>query len=114
MKKTKKMDKSKILHISLIFVLMLLIFIYSFRAYQHYGILKSHRSYFKQPNQDIQPWMTIRSVERHFNISQSEVFQELKINATATNQRLTIESICKKYKLNCTEVIIGLNSLKST
>jgi len=110
-KKIEKPDKTKVLYI-IIIALVLLIFLYSFRAYQHYTLMKLHREYFKQPNLQIEPWMTVHSISRHFNISENAIFQELKTKATISNSRTTIESMCKKNHLNCTETISGLNALK--
>ena len=107
----KKKDVASPLY-AVVLVLILLILLFSFRTYNHYTALKSHRGYFKQPNPEIQSWMTVRSVVRHFNISENAIYQEFKLNATLSNNRLTIESLCKKNKLNCTEAIIRINALK--
>ena len=106
------MYKNNFFYVSLITALVLLIFLFSFRAYMHYTVLKSHREYFRQPNPEIQSWMTIHSVARHFNISESALFQEMNVSATMSNRRLTIEGICKKNNLDCNEMLIRLNLLK--
>lgn len=109
----KKIKKNKVLYIFLILVLVLLIFLFSFRAYSHYNIFKSHKGYFKQLNPNIESWMTVHLIIKRFNIPQDVILKELKVTNTISNQRSTIDSICKKNHLNCTEVINRLNSLRT-
>lgn len=109
----KKINTNKALYVSLIVVLILLILLFSFRTYRHYTVLKSHRGYFRQPNQEIQSWMAVSTIVRHFNISQEAVLHELKSNVSISESRMSIDSICKKNNLNCTQVINNLNAIRT-
>lgn len=108
----KKETRSNIIFYSIILIFLALIFIFSYLAYSQYHVLRTHGAYFRQGNNTIQPWMTIRSVERHFNISSEIVNKELKIKSNLTYYNPnTIQSICIKNKLNCTKVVEDLNNL---
>jgi len=113
MRRIKKNQVFYIIFAVVILALVLLVFFFSFRAYKHYTALKSHENYFKQPNPEIEPWMTTHLIIRKFNISEEALFKELKVNDTRANQRQTIYNICKKNHLNCTEVVSELNRLKT-
>ena len=107
-------DKNKILYAALIFILVIFISFFLFKIYSNYTLLKNHRAYFKQKNPEIESWMTIQGVIKRFNIPKNTVLKELKINDTLSNERLTIDDICKKNHLNCTEVADALNRLKTS
>ena len=110
MAKHKKLDTvSKILLI-IIAVLVFLIVLYSIRTYSHYQVLRSHRAYLRQPHAAIQPWMTITTLTRHYNITTDVIQEELGVNATRTTTRQTIQTICDKNQLDCTQVVARLNS----
>jgi hypothetical protein len=55
--------------------------------------------------------MTIQSLDSRFNIPNEKISHILKIKNTLPNERFTIEEVCKKNKLNCTEVLVELNNL---
>lgn len=112
MKKAKRNRLFRIILIAAVLALVLLILFFSFRAYKHYTTLRSHENYFRQPNLEIAPWMTTHFVISRFNIPKEVLFQKLGVNDTRTNQIATIDSICKKNHLNCTEVLGELNSLR--
>lgn len=109
----KKINKKRSLYTFLILVLILLIFFFSFRAYNHYTVFKIHKGYFKQLNPNIESWMTVHLIIKRFNIAQDVIFKELNVTNTISNQRSSIDSICKKNHLNCTQVINRLNKLKT-
>jgi hypothetical protein len=77
-----------------------------------YRTYQSHRVYLRNPNADIQPWMTVPTVVRHFNVSESIVYKELQMNRTFYDSRSTLDTICRKSRLNCTDVIRKLNALR--
>jgi len=114
-KNSKKITISRFLYIFLIILIIVLVIIIIFfilRTYRQYEMFKSHENYFKQSNIQIQPWMNIRIIERRFNITQDDLSKELNINTSKISQRSTIDSICKKNHLNCTDVVNVLNSLQ--
>ncbi len=105
-------------------VLLCLVIIFVSLTYHQYVALKNHRDYFKQSNLSIQDWMTVRSVVRHYNLSEKEIYAELNVspsvlyrelgidNSTAVD-RLTIKMLCVRKHVNCTVVVNRLNSIKS-
>lgn len=110
----KKKIKSDIIFYSIIAILIFFILLFSYRAYQNYNIFKIHRTYLRQANIEVLPWMTIHSVERHFNISSEEVDKELKIKYNLSYYGgETVNSLCVKNHLNCTKVIEDLNNLRN-
>jgi len=81
-----------------------------YRAYGSYHTLESHRAYLRQPDAQVQDWMPVRVVTRHFNISEAAVLGELGINQSSTIDRMTIAAICEKQHLDCTVVVADLNA----
>jgi len=112
-KSNKKIDKKSILYIVLILVLILFIILFLIRVHQHYSIFKNHEKYFEQANPKIESWMTVNVLIKYFNISTDSLTKELKIKNNFQYQRLTIDRICRKNHLNCTEVVNNFNLLKS-
>jgi len=105
-----------------IIIFFLMIF-FAIRAYDHYTELESHRTYFNEPNASIQDWMTIRSIVRHYNLTEDEIYKELNVspgtfvselgidNSTLVD-RTTIQTICFKKHLDCNAVMDRLNSIR--
>lgn len=97
----------------LVVIIAALVLLLSIQAYHRFAVLQSHREYFREPGAQIQPWMTVGSVTRHFNISRDEILVVLQVNDSRSLDRTTIESICEQKRLNCTLVINDLNARKS-
>ncbi len=112
-KASKKYNGIKLLFFGVSFMLLVLALIFLGKAYIHYEEFKSHREYFKQPNPKIQPWMTIPTIVRYFNISESEIQQKLNITAATTERGMSMGDICIKKNINCTEIIKTLNNQSS-
>ncbi|VVB78169.1 Uncharacterised protein [uncultured archaeon] len=112
MKKKNVNDIINILYLILIILLVLLIIFYVYRVHTQYTQFKSHQKYFRQQNPQIESWMPVDVVVRYFHIPPEILFNELRISNTRLNQRLTLDSICKKNQLNCTRVVDDLNHLK--
>jgi hypothetical protein len=117
-------------------VILILIGVFSYRVYTQYNTLRNHRDYIRQPDAEIQPWMSVNTVVRRFNVSEDTILQvmnitkeqsailrrfnvserlfEREINMTSnqTTIRQTLASICKQNHLNCTDVIQRLNELR--
>jgi len=108
----KKINNWRLFYIILILILLLLILLFSFRAYTHYTELKSHREHIRQPDSKIKSWMPLILVMKDFNITEDELIKILKIDNSFRNRRLTIDLVCKKNHLNCTEVVSELNDLR--
>ena len=105
--------KNETVYLIIIFVLVVLIAIFLIRAYVHYVNLRIHRNYLRQPNAKIESWMSIHTVIRDFNLSNETIlFRELQINNSFANQRLTLDILCKKNHLNCSQVVDSLNALR--
>lgn len=124
------------LQILIIVGIVILIGVFSYRLYTQYNTLRNHRDYIRQPDAEIQAWMSVNTVVRRFNISEdsilkemnitkdqsmilrrfnvSERFIEREINMTSnqTTIRQTLANICKQNHLNCTDVIQRLNNLR--
>lgn len=105
----------------IIFVLMI---VFVIRTYTHYSELESHRTYFEQPNATIQAWMTIRSVVKHYNLTEEDIYKELNVSpGTLINElgidnstivdKLTIKNICIKKHLDCNAVVNRLNDIRT-
>jgi len=125
MKKNHK-DKKKNWQITIPVIIGIIIFaliiFFAVRTYAHYVELENHKNYFKQPNASIQDWMTIRSIVKHYNITESEIYTELNVspnifiretgidNSTLVD-RTTIQTICTKKHLDCNAVLGRLNGI---
>ena len=104
----------------ILLALIVLIALYSIKTYQQYALLKTHHSYFRQQDVTIAPWMAAGTVIRHFNISQDALLRELNITPakspllnTTMVLRASLDSLCRKNHLNCTDVVRDLNALRT-
>lgn len=82
-----------------------------FRAFRDYNDFRAHRAYFRQPPQEIKSWMPLGFVSKRYQISKEDLVRELKLSDFLLNEKLTIDKICEKNQLNCTQVVENLNSL---
>jgi hypothetical protein len=122
--KGQKMKRPVIILILAGIIIFALIIFFTIRAYNHYTELENHKNYFRQPNATIQDWMTIRSIVRHYNLTESEIYTELNVspnvfvrelgidNSTLVD-RITIQTICVKKHLDCNVVLNRLNSIRA-
>jgi hypothetical protein len=92
-------------------VLLVLVILSSFRSYQRYETLRAHRAYLREPNATVQPWMTMQTVARRFNVSQEAVCGAFGLNRSCSS-RSPLSAICQQQRLNCTDVISKLDSLR--
>ena len=107
------MKKSReIVYILIILVLVIIICFFLFKTYTNYTALRAHRNYLRQQNPSIESWMTLQTVITIFKVPQNIILKELQINDTLSNEKLTIDSICKQNHLNCTQVVNDLNHHK--
>ena len=97
----------------LIVLIIFLICVFSFRAYNHIHQFEDHRHFEPHDNQVIQPWMTVHYISYQLNVSEQTIYNQLNINKTLADEKLTLAAICKKKHLNCTLAIQDLNSLNS-
>jgi hypothetical protein len=111
--KMKKKGRERMLYMAIITILVIIIILLLVRTYRQYETLKVHREYFRQQNLEIQPWMTVRTVIRHFNITEESLRRELRINNTVEIDRMTLQGICNKNHLNCSEAVNSLNNLRT-
>ncbi len=106
----KERVKRIILYMALLLSLVLLAFVLSKSAVNHYHSFKDQQREIKNANfTQIESWMTPRTIIRRFNLSESDLVNELKTNSNKTNFRVPLDSICKKNKLNCSLVVEELN-----
>jgi hypothetical protein len=116
MKERKKVTISRfwyILMFVIIAALLVLIVLFSLRAYHQYVLFNNHENYFRRGNSEIQSWMNIHTIERRFNITPSALSAELNISPSKITQTSMLNSLCSEYHLNCTEIVDQLNSLKT-
>lgn len=106
-----KKDMTTTLYIIIIILLAIVILLFLFRAYTHFTQLRAHRQYFRHPNAEIQSWMSIPTIVREFNISESDIYSQLNITKKLTTGRVTLLQLCKENHLNCTEEVAQLNAL---
>jgi len=97
----------------ILIVLVLILCLFAVRTYRQYNILRTHIEHFRQPNPEIEPWMTVSLVAKQFGIPEDEIFQELNTTKKLSHERLTLDGICKKNHLNCTDVINKIEMLKT-
>lgn len=107
------MNKSqkKTIYILVIIFLLLLSFFFLFKAKVHYSTWKSYHNYFEQPNQQIESWMSIKTISNKFNISNSEIIKEMGTNNTKINPHMSLDVYCKQYHKDCADLIERLNNL---
>lgn len=98
-------------------VLIALIFLAFFtgffiaKSYGHYSLWKEYRNYFKEPNPQIESWMSLRTIEKRFNIVHEELYKTIGANSGSVNSHISLDVLCKEADKNCTEIIIKLNNL---
>jgi hypothetical protein len=109
-----KNNKNKNLYALIIIFLIITAFIFFFliRGYMNYAEWKDHRDYFKQSNTQIESWMSINLISTKFNLTTSQIYQEIGVNGTQINKHLTLDLFCKKYQKDCQVIINNLNNLK--
>jgi len=96
--------------IVIILLIVALVFLFSYRAYVHYSTWNKHHNYFKNPNQKIESWMSLRMISKGFSISIDEIFGVMGVNASI-NRNTALDRFCKEYRENCTELVERLNTL---
>jgi len=112
-----------VLSLACIITFALMIF-FAVRANSHYRELESHKDYFKQPNAPIQDWMTVHTVTRYYNLSETQIYSELNITRDKVSSelgiddstvvdKLTIGTICVRKHLDCNAVIDRLSSIRA-
>jgi len=107
------MDKKQnpnYIYVVVILILFAILFSTLFRAYENYSVYKEHKTYFNQPNPEVQDWMSIKIISTNFNLSSQEVFKEMNINETKTNPHVSLDRLCKEYHQNCNLLIEKLNN----
>lgn len=107
MKKYENRDKTIL--VILILVIAALIFLFLFRAYNHYSAWRGNHTYFDRPDWKIESWMTLRTISTRFNITDSELFREVGVNEIKINPHITLDLFCKEYHQNCTDLVERLN-----
>jgi len=108
MKKTKK--RSVYTAVVIILLIIALVFLFSYKAYVHYSTWNQHHNYFKNPNQRIESWMSIRMISNGFNIPMNDIFSIMGVDSSI-NKNTAIDRYCKEYNQNCTELVERLNTL---
>jgi hypothetical protein len=96
--------------LAILFLLIAVFLLTSFRAYRHYSDWKNHKDYFKGPNPKIESWMNIQTVEERFHLTRDQILGEANVSK-GVNPRMTLDRLCAQYKIECGDFIIRLNSL---
>ena len=111
-KQKKDNSKNLLVYILILIIIVLLAFILLRYSFTHYSSFRGHQDYFKNnTSPKIESWMTPSTVLRHFNISESSLFNELNITKTTANLRTPIANLCTNQKQDCSLVINNLNSM---
>lgn len=97
-------------YVVVILILIAILFSILFRAYGNYSAYKEHKTYFNQPNPQIQGWMSIKTIFNNFNLSSQEIFKETGVNETKINIHMSLNRFCREYRQNCTLLIEKLNN----
>jgi hypothetical protein len=113
MKARKRKNKERVWYLAIIAILILVIIILIIRTYSQFETLKLHREYFRQQHPSIQPWMTVHTIVRNYNITGESLRRSLNANSTIKIDTLTIQQICTKNHLNCTDEVNKINRLIS-
>ncbi len=103
---SNKSMKKKVLIIIFIFFAVIFIFM-SFNIINHITNFNEHKEYLKRPveQQQIEDWMTLNYIKRHFNIDLQE---KLWDKYFLGDMKITLKDYCKKKKIDCREFIIFL------
>ncbi len=105
--------EEKIVYGLVALALVLVVGVMMLRAFRDYNDFKNHRAYFRQPgpNQKIEAWMPLGFISKRYDIKKENLVKELNLSDFLLNERLTLDQICAKNKLNCTKVLEDLNSM---
>jgi heme/copper-type cytochrome/quinol oxidase subunit 2 len=109
----KRTNTERVL-IAIVIILVALIIILSVRTYTQYQTFRSHRHYIAQPNASIQSWMTIRTVERRYNVTNQTMESALNVTLTTAIQKKTLAAVCATQHLDCAVVVGRLNARQTT
>lgn len=100
--------------IGLLAILVVLMAAYIVQSYIHYSIWRTQRNYLKEPNAKIESWMTFQMVERQFGLDKGAIYGTINATSLRLNHHMTIDTFCKQYARNCTEVLDQLNKLRQS
>ncbi len=95
--------------LAVILVALAFVIFFSWRTYSNYVLWKNQHNYFKKPGQEIESWMTLKMISERFNISHTQLLEEMGVNKTL-NPHITLDVFCKQYKQNCTSLLERLNA----
>ncbi len=93
-----------------VIAIIILVFFFSYRAYSNFREFRSHYHYLREPGAQNQPWMTLHSVVDYFNVSEKNIMSSFGVNVTESTQRMTLSTICRTNRINCTQAIGSLNA----
>jgi hypothetical protein len=105
-------NSKRIIYTLLLISMIILIIVIIRDASLDYRSFRGHQKYLKNESIQIEEWMTPWTVLRHFTVQTEDVLKELRINETRTNLQTPILDICRREKLNCSQVIINLNKMR--
>lgn len=113
MSKNKSKTSSNRVFLVMVFVILLIMFAYVFfRMINNFQSFRQHRNYFQLPlpQQHIQQWMTINSIERHYHLDVGAI---LKKPLTFSELKESLATYCTATKLDCEKVIVELENAKN-
>ncbi len=104
--------KGLMVYVILTICIVMLCILFASKSYETYHSFKNHRGYFKTTtNPLIESWMTPHTVLRHFNLTSTELFGTLNVTNSSFNFAKPISTICSDKKVNCTAILLELNTL---
>lgn len=104
--------KSETLYTVIIILLVIIAFMLFFfiKGYMDYAQWKSYRDYFKQPNPQIQSWMSVSLISTKFNLTKSQIYNDMGVNGSQINNHITLDLYCQQYHKDCSSILEKLNS----
>jgi hypothetical protein len=105
----------KVIFIGVMVILLLIVLavIFFLRGYHNYYLWKEYNDYFKQPNPQVEPWMSVKTVSEKFSINEEYIFMILNVSEKNVNSHITLDRFCKLQSKNCTKIVNQLNLIKN-
>lgn len=104
------MEKKKLIIILLIILIIILFTIKIISFHDNHKHYREYREIYLTNNfTEIEDWMTIKTIEREFDIDDKDIEKELGDKLSLKEKRKTLKEICEKEKFDCNNVTSNLN-----
>lgn len=104
------MKKKKLIILVLITLIIILLTIKIISFHDNHKHYKEYRETYLTNNfTEIEDWMTIKTIEREFDIDYKDIEQELGDKLSLKEKRKTLKEVCEKEKIDCNNITSNLN-----